>query len=107
MGIVKATGQLRHHFWGKYSAVIYLLFLDKDCARDALNVLNGNWRFSTEQDNILVWSGNLCELESCKDQLEKYGADRKKIDSCELSIDYGEKFEVVIPVVPVEQLELF
>jgi hypothetical protein len=103
MGIVKATGQLRHHFWGEYLATIYLHFSDKDCAADALNVLKGAWEPSV-QNNILIWEGNSKELEACKDQLEKYGADKKKIDSVQFSIDHGEKFEVVIPVTPVEQL---
>lgn len=94
---VKAKGILRHRFWGEYSAAIALEFASEEDARAALVVLK-DWAPGAKSPNVLVWTGNSEALDVCKETLTKYGADPSKIDSCAKSIDYGEWFEVTIPV---------
>jgi len=88
---IKAQGQLRHRFWGEYSAVIALVFESERDANLALPLLP-NWTHGKQSKNVLVWVGDSDELRDMKNLLGKYGADEKKIDSCAKSIDYGEKF---------------
>lgn len=112
MNFVKAKGQLRHCFWGTYEATIVLWFNDAPSARDAKKVLGrdnkkvlGNWNHSHDNQSVLIWHGLGDDLENTLTELERFGADRNVITSINKSIDYGEPFEVVIPVIPEEQLE--
>jgi hypothetical protein len=108
MTSVHANGILRHCFFGTYTAVIGLTFESETHKQDAKKVLGNSWSDeSAKRKNILVWSGTSEELDEVKKVLVKYGADEKKIDSIAKSIDYGEPFEVNIPIVPNEQLPLF
>jgi hypothetical protein len=102
MNTVHAEGQLRHRFWGEYSAVIALR-----AANDALVTLKEPWHIGEKNKNVLVWTGNSDELSALKDRFTNYCDDVKKIDSCKYSVDYGEPFEVDIPTVPHEQMSLF
>lgn len=107
MGTCKARGQLRHRFWGEYSAVIALEFESQKHAADCLSVLGEGWGVGEKNKNVLVWVGNSSELEECTKVLVSFGAEEKKIASIAKSIDYGEPFEVNIGVVPNEQGSLF
>ena len=104
MNTVKAQGQLRHCFWGTYEATIALWFRDEPSARDARKVL-GDWNHGENDSATLVWHGKEDDLERTLTRLEKFGASRNDMTSINKSIDFGEPFEVVIPVVPEEQLE--
>jgi hypothetical protein len=104
MNQVTARGQLRHHFFGTYSATIILCFEDNKSAEDSLKVLGADWKLGEKHKMVLVWTGESEELEKIKDQLESFGAVRDKIDSIKYSIDYGEEFSVKIPVVCQEQI---
>lgn len=104
---VKAKGQLRHQFFGTYSAVIALCFDDGNCASEALPKLGAGWYQSEKNSAALVWTGNFEELEACKAVLGSFGADVKKIDSIAKNIDYGETFAIVVEIIPREQLSMF
>ncbi|HEX9156007.1 MAG TPA: hypothetical protein VF819_10610 [Nitrospira sp.] len=108
MNQVKARGLLRHRYWGTYSAVIVLAFDTPEAARDALKVLGAPWVAISAKTFVLSWTGETEALEQCKERLGTFGADVSKIDSVAHSIDYGEPFEVTIPIVaPAEQESLF
>lgn len=106
MNQVKATGQLRHCFWGTYEASIVLVFADKQSTIDVQKQHFQNWKMSEKSDKAILFHGKEEGLEAELVKLESFGGDRKKITSCAKSIDYGERFEVIIPVVPNEQLSL-
>lgn len=101
----KADGQLRHQFFGTYSAVIALVFQDAYQANQVLPLLGSGWKVGSKPQ-ALVWMGNGEELEGCKEVLGSFGADTDKIDSCAKSIDYGEPFTVEIEITPEEQMSL-
>ena len=101
---LKAKGQLRHRFWGTYSAVIGLEFA-LDQVNLAQEILGTSWA-SSQDSTVLLWTGNSEELEAVKVVLGKYGADTKKIDSLARSVDYGEPFTIEIPAVHPNQLRL-
>jgi hypothetical protein len=105
-GKVRAEGQLRHRFWGEYSAVIALVFEDAASAADALRVLGEPWAIGSIETRVLVAVFTSAGLDVEKQRLGTYGADVKKIDSVAKSIDYGEPFAVTIDVTPAEQLSL-
>lgn len=106
-GRVKAKGRLRHRFFGEYSAVVGLEFADGASARDAARTLGWPWTVGTSSDRVLVAVFDAAALDAAKKRLGAFGADVKKIDSLRKSVDYGEPFEVVIPVAAGEQLPLF
>lgn len=101
----KASGQLRHCFFGTYSAVIALGFENEYQANQVLPKLGAGWQVGSKP-YALVWQGNTEELEACETILESFGADRKKIASLAKSIDYGERFEIAVEIVPQEQMSL-
>jgi hypothetical protein len=103
----QAKGILRHQFFGTYSAVIALEFQDTYQAKESLTKLGNGWNISQKNDNVLVWAGNSEELDVCKDVLTSFGADYDKIDSVAKSIDYGEPFQVIIPIDNKDQLAMF
>jgi hypothetical protein len=100
----KASGRLRHCFFGTYSAIIALSFEDAYQAAQALPKLGKDWKVGEKSEKSLVWSGNSKELKAVKEVLGSFGADVEKIDSIKKSIDFGEAFEVAIEIVPEEQL---
>jgi len=104
--LAKADGQLRHCYFGEYSAVIALGFNDEYEANESIRKLGPGWKHG-QKSNVLVWVGNTTELEGCKHVLVSFGADEKKIDSCAHSIDYGEPFSIHIEIVSKEQMKLF
>lgn len=91
---MKARGQLRHRFWGTYSAVIGLVFASEAEAMEARQTLGDDWQPSDKHPAALLWVGDSDALERVSDVLEAHGADRKKISSIAKSIDYGEPFEI-------------
>ena len=103
----KATGQLRHRFWGNYSALIGLGFDSEAHAKAALTSgkLGEGWK-PGKDPRAIVWVGDAKALEGVKDKLEASGADRRKIDSVAKSIDYGERFNVEIEASSPDQLAL-
>jgi hypothetical protein len=91
---MKAKGILKHHFWGEYFATIILKFEDEISANNILKYNDFNqWKIG-KNPNVLVWHGNSEALDKVKIILANYGADIKKIDSVNKSIDYGEPFEI-------------
>lgn len=104
---VKAQGQLRHRFWGTYSAVIALVFADEHQAKSILSKLGKGWSPDIYYPKVLKWVGNSEELEECKRVLGSLGADVTKIDSLTKSVDYGEPFEIQADIIPPEQMNLF
>ncbi len=104
--IVNGTGQLRHRFWGDYSAVIGIVFDNAADANLALPKLGADWSSNNE---TVIWSGNSEQLKIQKKNLASFGADEDKIDSIKYSVDYGEPFNIKIPVdfVDPNQLNLF
>ena len=106
---VIGTGQLRHRFWGDYSAVIAIGFSSEEDALLALPTLKVGWSISESDAKYLVWIGDSESLDLQKKNLASFGADESKIDSLKYSVDYGEKFNVTIPVTFVDpnQLSLF
>lgn len=102
---VKANGQLRHQFFGTYSAVIALGFDDEYQASKVLPLLGSGWKVGSKP-YILSWHGDADELDTCKEVLGSFGADKSKIDSCAKSIDFGEKFTIEVEIAPQEQLSL-
>ena len=104
----KASGLLRHRFWGTYSAVIGLEFQDEMMAKAALRVLGAaDWKMGDKVKKCLVWVGE--DTDQVTEVLVSFGADASKIHSIAKSIDYGESFTVSIPVevVDANQLTLF
>lgn len=106
MSEAKAKGILAHKFHGTYWAVIGLEFANADMAKAALPKLGEGWKVGEKQPSVLVWQGESEALDKCKKVLGSFGADTKKIDSLAKSIDYGEWFEVSIPLPDPNQLAL-
>lgn len=105
--IIKAKGQLRHCFFGKYSALIALVFEDASQAKQALPRLGEGWGFGDKSDKALIWSGDSNSLVECKKMLGYLGADVEKIDSVAKSVDFGEPFSIEMDVPNPKQMELF
>lgn len=119
--MVKATGRLRHHFWGEYHATIVLAFDDEGGATDALRVLGDGWERGKSSRTALVWFGNGEAFERVRLALQTFGfkvppcgrnacreqCERASIDSVAHSIDLGPEFTVEIPTVAHEQVSLF
>lgn len=104
-----ASGVLKHHFWGNYSAEIFLKFDSKEVRDAALEKLQlesfgeyrdvlGNVRKSegwrTLESNPDVAAIHLAgeQLDQIVLLLEAMGAEKKKITSIATSIDRGELF---------------
>ncbi len=105
-GHVWAKGILAHHFWGTYQASMALMFDDINAARDAQAVLGEPWKVSEKNPGVLNCFVNSEQLDGVKLALGLFGAEVDKIDSVRFSVDYGEWFSVLIPVIPSEQVEL-
>lgn len=91
---VEARGQLRHRFWGSYSAVIVLGFGTTEQARLALPMLPGwkLWKLASEPGSKVVsWSGGSDALKVEEERLAAHGADRSKIASLRFSVDYMQR----------------
>lgn len=120
--IVMGKGRLHHHFWGEYRCSVYLEFPDAESARDAAVSLYthtaGLWKQGPESDadvlGIFLDSESLellkaklepwlqpvpCNRFGCRDAMHP-------IDGLEHSVDLGAPFDVLIPIVPAEQLAL-
>lgn len=104
---IRANGMLRHRFWGKYSAFIYLKFKGEQDALKALKILGGPWEQHDKAAQALCCIVDSEDLEEVENILAKYGADKEKISSTRYSIDYGEEFEVCFEVEDDRQLKLF
>lgn len=122
---IKAKGQLRHHFWGDYSAQITLVFNDSEDCELALPLLAkttgkpGEFRNACGgiSDSIGWLQGkegheNACGAILASDPLERVIAFLKEhgasdqIDSCATSIDHGEPFEITLEVEDPKQLQI-
>jgi hypothetical protein len=104
----KASGLLRHRFWGTYSAAIGLEFKDEVMAKAALRVLGAaDWKVGEKSAKCLVWVGE--DTDHVTEVLVSFGADANKVHSIAKSLDHGEFFTVSIPVEVVDpnQLSLF
>lgn len=101
MRIIKAHGQLQHHFWGTYYASIALTFESPEEASVALPMLPG-WKLAREDGTALIWHGTDPAWTATRDLLENYGAEN--FYGCERSIDYGLPFTVEIPVADAAQV---
>ena len=102
-----ATGQLRHRWWGEYSAVLVLNFGDVGAARLEKLIAEEfpGWRVLAR--GIIGRTVSSSELKAEKAHLARLGADAKKIDSVKFSIDYGEPFSIdVLPPANAVQLGL-
>lgn len=114
--MVKASGVLRHCFFGSYTAIIVLRFADKASANDALVTLGNQWKMEHNETH-LVWKGDTKELTTLKNKLRAFGlriqpcgmhrcrtqCQDAEIDNINHSVDYGALFEIDIPTVPAEQ----
>ena len=97
--MVKCIGQLQHHFWYDYHATIVLLAPDSKSADQIAELLGENWTiFGVGHKYGVYFRGKNHKLEGAIKQLCSFGADRKKITSLAKSIDFGEKFDVNIPL---------
>lgn len=113
---IKAKGQLRHRFWGRYSARVALRFDNEADAVQGSEILRTSmpadmkpvinacgqpwkpgvfWHKSAPTWCVLEFDQD--DVNAVLDVLEKFGADRKKIDSVATSIDFGERFEISLP----------
>lgn len=104
---IKARGQLRHHFHGKYSATIILMWDTVRDAKDSVKMMGTGrtstrfgWEIYERSPGATIWTGNSDDLAVVTEQLVSFGAERDKIASVAKSIDFGEKFEITIPDVP-------
>ena len=103
---VSAKGQLRHRFFGQYSAVIGLKF---DCPGDAIAALpklGAGWSRHETVDHALIWVGDSDALKACETTLERFGAEKRKIASLAKSVDYGEPFSITVEVEDPNQLTI-
>lgn len=88
-----ARGILYHHFWGEYSAEVYLDFGLTWQAEEAQRQLRAKTGLDWMQQNVSVGvhvsNEQLTKLEAF---LAEHGADKSKISSLATSIDHGESF---------------
>lgn len=94
-----AKGQLRHHFWGEYSATIVLQFHSPVLADAAVAKLPG-FNVHPGEPRALVFHGKGDELKLVESLLVSLGADRKKLTSLAKSIDFGEPFTIALDLTP-------
>lgn len=109
---MKVQGQLKHHFWGEYSATICLRFESPEDCLKGIDILNQvptgtftnacggrsvshGWVQAIKPEGAIADMGGE-QLEKTIDLLESFGADRKLITSMRKSIDRGEVFEFEI-----------
>ena len=114
-----AFGQLRHRYWGDYSAFIVLQFDNELYARKALPALTmemndsfssavggrcepTGWLQGEEYPSTLAVEAGGKDVDKIIKRLSAYGADKDKITSHNFSPDYGEEFEVFVPHVYVD-----
>jgi hypothetical protein len=104
--IIRAQGQLRHRFWGEYSASVVLKFgneVDAVLAQTFLDSTGFNWESVPAGHgyrHTVVDSAGLEELEK---SLSKFG-DVSKMASLERSIDYGDVFDLAFEIENPNQL---
>ena len=102
-----ASGILRHHFHGDYSATIGLRFNELWQAVAAARRLGLPWAISkNDHAFVLATVGSEALSKKIIPQLAALGADPGKIDSVERSVDYGEPFTVTIELEHPDQLPL-
>jgi len=106
-GKIKGEGLLRHHFWGEYFATVGIVFASAEDAAAARRTLGVPWNIGEKNARVLYTHVASEGLELLKEQLASFGADPRKIDSCAKSIDIGEPWTIVVPVVAPEQGALF
>jgi hypothetical protein len=106
---ILANGQLRHHWWGDYSATIGLRFATAAFASQAAPLL-APFHVSETVPEALVFHGKGAALKAAERVLRTHGADMKKVGSLRFSIDHGEPFTVEVNLTPAgpqaEQLSL-
>jgi len=104
---LKATGQLRHHFFGDYSAGICLAFETADAALalPKVTVKGVEW-CQSENKRVLVTCVDSQHLEVLKVRLAEMGANPSAIDSMDHSIDFGDPFNIEVDVEDPRQLAL-
>jgi len=95
-GII-GKGQLQHHFWGDYSATICILWHSPALALQALQSFP-QFEIHPNEPRAIRYHGTGADLKLAEASLRDHGADMGKVGSMKRSIDYGEPFEVVIPV---------
>jgi len=95
--MIRAKGQLRHHFWGVYHATIVVVFDNENDAGMALPKLGEDWKPHPSEPKALSWHGNDDAYVAVETKLMSFGADKNKIASLKFSVDVGEKFEIAIP----------
>lgn len=101
--VVRAKGRLRHRWWGEYSAVIILQFPDPDSAQAAAPKLTPEgsdveWKPLPQNPEALTAVLDIKQLSAVKRHFAAMGADIKKIDSLQKSVDYGEPFTITVPL---------
>ena len=103
-----ARGILYHHFWGEYSAELYLDFPSEWQAEDAQHYLICATELDWTQKNASVGIHvNTEQLNKIVELLvNKHGADRNKIASLATSVDHGEPFTCEFEVEHPAQLKL-
>lgn len=72
---VKFTGRLQHHFWGKYSCSVALMFADEASARDARVLLCGKWEHANGKPKALVAHLSSADLDALVAQFRSWGVD--------------------------------
>lgn len=98
MSTFLGKGQLRHFFHGEHSAAIAIAFESPLRAAVALRVLGTPWQLHDKSRRAVFAVVTGAELERQVEVLASFGADREKIASLRKSVDYGEPFEVEIPL---------
>src|SRR5262245_34105795 len=104
-------GQLRHHFFGEYSAGIGLEFDSAEAAVLALPHISpagftGEWQQSKDHPHYLVICVNSDQLALLVEHFGELGADKSAIDSVAHSIDFGDAFEITVCVDDPRQMML-
>ena len=92
-----ATGIAYHHFWGTYSADVYLTFNTKWQATEARKALPfaDKWKQQNKCIGIHITDED-GELDKVVEHLVTLGAEREKILSVAKSVDSGEKFTITM-----------
>ena len=101
-------GQLRHRFWGDYSAAIVIQFDSPSSAERAIPHLSPKgflpqWQSAENYVRIEVDNDQLDQLTS---HLGSLGADTTKITSLARSVDYGEPWTICFQDVYVDPRQL-
>ena len=105
---ITGHGQLRHRFWGEYSAAIAIKFNSVESAERAIPYLSPK-KFDPQWQRV----ENYVRIEVDNDQLDKLighlgslGADTNKIGSLARSVDYGEPWTICLNDVYVDPRQL-